>query len=73
MSDIYAELALRALPGDRAERSSAPLILPDIEGWSTAEAATIMHLGAPAFKSRLERARLAVRALIAGYVPEGNA
>jgi DNA-directed RNA polymerase specialized sigma24 family protein len=73
MSDVDAELVLRALRGDRAERSSAPLILLDIEGRSTAEAATIMNPGEAAFKSRLERARLAVRAAIDGYVPEDNA
>jgi RNA polymerase sigma-70 factor (ECF subfamily) len=50
----------------------APLILRDIEGLSTAEAAAIMDLGEAAFKSRLHRARLAVRDAVEGYLPEGD-
>jgi RNA polymerase sigma-70 factor (ECF subfamily) len=62
------ERAVRALePGYRA-----PLILRDIEGLSTAEAATIMELGEAAFKSRLHRARLAVREAIDDYLPEDD-
>ena len=38
-----------------------PLVLRDVEGLSTADAAAIMELGEAAFKSRLHRARLAVR------------
>jgi RNA polymerase sigma-70 factor, ECF subfamily len=38
-----------------------PLVLRDIEGFSTHEAAAIMDLGEAAFKSRLHRARMAVR------------
>jgi RNA polymerase sigma-70 factor (ECF subfamily) len=38
-----------------------PLILRDVRGLSTAEAAAIMGLSQAAFKSRLHRARLAVR------------
>lgn len=51
------ERAVRALPEDYR----APLILRDIEGLSTHEAAAVMELGEAAFKSRLHRARLAVR------------
>jgi RNA polymerase sigma-70 factor (ECF subfamily) len=51
------EEAVRALPFEYR----APLILRDIEGLSTAEAAEVMDLGEAAFKSRLHRARLAVR------------
>jgi RNA polymerase sigma-70 factor (ECF subfamily) len=47
----------------------APLVLRDIEGLSTAEAAEIMGLGEAAFKSRLHRARLAVRAAVRDYLP----
>ena len=49
-----------------------PLILRDIEGLSTAEAAAIMELGEAAFKSRLHRARLAVREAVQGYLPEDD-
>ncbi|MGH2978656.1 MAG: RNA polymerase sigma factor [Solirubrobacterales bacterium] len=38
-----------------------PLVLRDIEGFSTHEAASIMGLGEAAFKSRLHRARMSVR------------
>ena len=51
------ERAVRALDPDYR----TPLILRDVEGLSTTEAATIMGLGEAAFKSRLHRARLAVR------------
>jgi RNA polymerase sigma-70 factor (ECF subfamily) len=51
------ERAVRALP----EGYRAPLILRDVEGLSTGEAAEIMGLREAAFKSRLHRARLAVR------------
>ena len=51
------ERAVRALPVEYR----APLILRDVEGLSTAEAAEVVELGEAAFKSRLHRARLAVR------------
>jgi RNA polymerase sigma-70 factor (ECF subfamily) len=38
-----------------------PLVLRDVEGFSTEEAAEIMGLGEAAFKSRLHRARMSVR------------
>jgi RNA polymerase sigma-70 factor (ECF subfamily) len=60
------ERAVRALDPDYR----APLILRDIEGLSTAESAAIMGLGEAAFKSRLHRARLAVREAIDDYLPE---
>lgn len=41
-----------------------PLVLRDVEGLSTAEAAAVMDLGEAAFKSRLHRARMAVRAAV---------
>jgi RNA polymerase sigma-70 factor (ECF subfamily) len=63
------ERAVRALEPDYR----IPLILRDIEGLSTAEAAAIMGLGEAAFKSRLHRARLAVREAITGYLPEDPA
>lgn len=51
------ERAVRALPFEYR----TPLILRDIEGLSTREAAEVMQLGEAALKSRLHRARLAVR------------
>ena len=58
-ADLRAELELvvRALP----LKYRAPLILRDIEGLSTAEAAAVLDLSEAAFKSRLHRARMAVR------------
>jgi RNA polymerase sigma-70 factor (ECF subfamily) len=55
------ERAVRALP----LKYRAPLILRDIEGLSTGEAAAILGVAEAAFKSRLHRARLAVRARLA--------
>jgi RNA polymerase sigma-70 factor, ECF subfamily len=49
-------------------RYRAPLILRDIEGLSTAEAAAILGLSEAAFKSRLHRARAAVRDALEGQV-----
>jgi RNA polymerase sigma-70 factor (ECF subfamily) len=60
------ERAVRGLDPDYRE----PLILRDIEGLSTVEAADVMGLGEAAFKSRLHRARLAVRAAIDEYQGE---
>lgn len=54
------EWAVRSLPLEYR----APLVLRDIEGLSTSEAAEIMGLGEAAFKSRLHRARLAVRRVL---------
>lgn len=52
-------------------RYREPLILRDVEGLSTAEAAEAMGLGEAAFKSRLHRARLAVREAVDAYLGEG--
>ncbi|MDQ3066829.1 MAG: sigma-70 family RNA polymerase sigma factor [Actinomycetota bacterium] len=62
------EQAVRTLPPDYR----APLILRDVEGLSTAEAAAIMEIGEAAFKSRLHRARLAVRRALDEYFLEAN-
>jgi len=62
------EQAIRELPLDYR----APLVLRDVEGLSTAEAAAIMELGEAAFKSRLHRARLAVRETIDKYLVEAG-
>ncbi|HWI06331.1 MAG TPA: sigma-70 family RNA polymerase sigma factor [Solirubrobacteraceae bacterium] len=64
--DLHAALerAVRALPMDYR----VPLVLRDIEGLSTAQAAAVMALGEAAFKSRLHRARLAVREAMEDYL-----
>ena len=67
-SEIRAALerAVRALPA----KYRAPLILRDVEGLSTEQAATIMGLREAAFKSRLHRARLAVREAVKNHLGE---
>jgi RNA polymerase sigma-70 factor (ECF subfamily) len=62
------EDAVRALPIEYR----APLILRDVEGLSTEEAADVMELGEAAFKSRLHRARLAVRRAVDEYYLESE-
>lgn len=59
----------RAVQGLKPDQR-APLVLRDIEGLSTAEAAAILDVGEAAFKSRLHRARLAVREAVRDYLPE---
>ena len=49
-------------------RYRTPLILRDVEGLSTADAAAIMGLHEAAFKTRLHRARLAVRNAVEDYL-----
>lgn len=67
-ADVRAvlERAVRSLPLDYR----APLVLRDVEGLSTREAAETMGLGEAAFKSRLHRARLAVRRALDEYFLE---
>lgn len=60
------ERAIRKLP----MRYRAAVILRDVEGLSTREAAEVMELGEAAFKSRLHRARLAVRRSLDEYFLE---
>jgi RNA polymerase sigma-70 factor, ECF subfamily len=60
------ENAVRALPFEYR----APLILRDVEGLTTQEAAEVMDLREAAFKSRLHRARLAVRRAVDQYYLE---
>ena len=52
--------ALRELPADLR----APVVLRDVEGLSTREAASVLDLGEAAFKSRLHRGRMALRRLL---------
>jgi RNA polymerase sigma-70 factor (ECF subfamily) len=69
-SDLQAALE-RAIAGLQPDYR-APLVLRDVEGLSTQDAAEIMELGEAAFKSRLHRARLAVRKAVKDYLPEGE-
>jgi RNA polymerase sigma-70 factor (ECF subfamily) len=62
------EAAILALPLEYR----MPLVLRDVEGLSTAQAAEVMELGEAAFKSRLHRARLAVREAVADLVSEDD-
>jgi RNA polymerase sigma-70 factor, ECF subfamily len=57
------EDAVRALP----IKYRTALILRDVEGLSTEQAAEVMELREAAFKSRLHRARLAVRRAVDQY------
>lgn len=59
------EEALARLPPE----SRVTVVLRDIEGLSTREAAQILGLKERAFKSRLHRARLALRGLLEGELP----
>ena len=58
------ERAVRALP----MKHRIPLVLRDIEGLPTDQAAAVMQLSEAAFKSRLHRARLAVRDAMEDYL-----
>ena len=60
------EREIRALPLDYR----ATIILRDVEGLSTREAAEVMDLSEAAFKSRLHRARLTVHEALDDYFPE---
>lgn len=62
------EQAIRELKPDYR----APLVLRDVEGLSTMQAAEIVGIGEAAFKSRLHRARLEVRSAIREYLPEDD-
>jgi RNA polymerase sigma-70 factor, ECF subfamily len=57
-------LALRRAIGDLPPELRTALVLRDVEGLSTQEAAEIAGVGQAAFKSRLHQARLRVRAAI---------
>ena len=63
------EQAVRRLP----EKYRAAVVLRDIEGLSTAEAADALGLREAAFKSRLHRGRLALRRGVASYVLHDDA
>jgi RNA polymerase sigma-70 factor (ECF subfamily) len=58
------ERAIALLP----EEAQAALVLRDVEGFSTAEAAEILGLSEAALKSRLHRARVLVRQYLSEYL-----
>jgi RNA polymerase sigma-70 factor (ECF subfamily) len=58
------EQALSQLPADWR----AAVVLRDVEGLSTEEAAEIVGVGQAAFKSRLHRGRMQLRALLEPYL-----
>ncbi len=62
------EQAIRRLP----EKYRVAVILRDIEQLSTAEAAGLLGLREAAFKSRLHRGRMTLRAEVARYADEGH-
>jgi len=65
-SELSAELkrALRELP----ETYRSVVLLRDVEGLSTAEAAEVLDLSLDTLKQRLHRGRLALRKSLAGYL-----
>lgn len=69
-ADLRRELerAVHELPFDYR----AALILRDIEGLSTSQAAAVVGIGEPALKSRLHRARMTVRKAVRGYLVEAD-
>jgi RNA polymerase sigma factor (sigma-70 family) len=58
--------AIRDLPAEYR----LPIILRDIEGLTTKEASELMELSEAAFKSRLHRARMAIRAAVEPLLEE---
>ncbi len=60
------EQALRRLP----EKYRSPVVLRDVQGLSTSEAAGALGLREAAFKSRLHRGRMALRAVVAAYLDD---
>lgn len=70
ISLLRSELAttLNEAIGDLPEMYRAVLLLRDVEGLSTEEAAEVLELNQAAVKQRLHRARLAVRAKLDEYL-----
>jgi len=62
------EQAIRRLP----PKYRSAVVLRDVEGLSTAEAARLLGLREAAFKSRLHRGRMTLRAAVADYVSDDN-
>jgi len=62
---------VRAL-GDLPVDLRAPVVLRDVEGLSTREAASVLELNEAAFKSRLHRGRMALRNLLGPWLAPGT-
>jgi RNA polymerase sigma-70 factor (ECF subfamily) len=62
--EAVLDRALDELPADHR----AAVVLRDIEGLSTAEAAVVIGVGEAAFKSRLHRGRMELRRLLEPYL-----
>ena len=60
--------ALAAGLAELPTRLRAPVVLRDVEGLSTREAASVLDLGEAAFKSRLHRGRMALRRLLSPHL-----
>jgi RNA polymerase sigma-70 factor, ECF subfamily len=65
------EALVRAL-GDLPVDLRAPVVLRDVEGLSTREAASVLELSDAAFKSRLHRGRIALRNLLGPWLAPGT-
>ncbi len=65
--------ALRRALGELPADLRAPVVLRDIEGLSTREAASVLEIGEPAFKSRLHRGRMALRGLLGPWLMASGA
>ena len=65
------EALVRAL-GDLPVDLRAPVVLRDVEGLSTREAASVLELSEAAFKSRLHRGRMALRNLLGPWLAPGT-
>jgi RNA polymerase sigma-70 factor (ECF subfamily) len=66
--DASVRAALAQLPLDQR----AAVVLRDIEGLSSAEAAAILELAEPALKTRLHRGRMRLRSLLADHAADGQ-
>lgn len=67
LSDELEEVLDRAL-GELPDEWRMAVVLRDLEGLSTAEAASIAGVGEAAFKSRLHRGRMQLRELLRAYL-----
>jgi len=67
LSHEFARILDRAL-GELPPEWRDAVVLRDIEGLSTEQAADIVGVGQPAFKSRLHRGRMQLRALLEPYL-----
>jgi RNA polymerase sigma-70 factor (ECF subfamily) len=63
---------LRRALGELPIDLRAPVVLRDVEGLSTQQAASVLELGEAAFKSRLHRGRMALRVLLAPVIAGGR-